>query len=241
MHLLIPGGPGLSVRTLERLSRNLKDCSFIPYSLPNSEASPAEVFENLVQTGVKWVAANSDKGTLKVVGHSFGGLVAKEISNRTDCRAFLISTPVCNQAYEIANRNYSAKASPETKEAEIEYSKESTDRNLTNWLGSYGSLYFSTQYLSEGRELLLATGAMSEVFQKLSDHGRQQCESISAFRTEFPPALITSEQDALIDIDVLESASNKFGWLFCRLQGGSHFSIFENAEEIATLVTNTNL
>ena len=236
---MIPGGPGLSVKTLERISSQKEDFCFLVYESGDA-ATGAEAFKAMVARGVAILEQVSilDRN---ICGHSFGGLVAKEIANQIEVNnCVMVCTPIDTSCYQSAIQNYNLYASIETRYLEEVYKLKANDENLTAWLASYGRLYFSEGQIEAGRKLLCQDLANAKVFQQLSGYGASACYEITKKEAKGNVTLVIAEDDNLISSSVLKNCCVKLKINFVIISSGSHFCVYENPTEIIKVLNSCN-
>ena len=236
MNLIVPGGPGLKANTVKPLACIVNNSVVLPYEISNEKITPKEAFEEIVTAGVQ-ILSEVSANERNVIGHSFGGLIAKAISNKIKTKnTILLGTPIDKSCYQNVFDNYSLKADEITKKLGAKYSENPTDNTLANWLSSYGKLYFSEDFIEAGGKMLMEDSVNSKIFSKMSQYGFEICEEVFEEKSHGRIVTAAGLKDELINTGSLLLSSIKFNLKFCEITQGSHFSIFESPESIKFLI-----
>jgi pimeloyl-ACP methyl ester carboxylesterase len=242
---LIPGGPGLSSRTLKGIEScdRFFDLAFVDPpgtgGLPEPRAATFEAISDSIVTALAEL-----KRPAILLGHSFGGLYAAQAlsQNRIEVAGLvLMSTPLRPESYALASRQYEKHKSRRLSEAESRWEAERDDASFRRWIASYGELYFSrSSCLAKGSRLLASdrtsaasclslAGAMSD--KALSS---RLIAAVRAYRGR--KLFIAGERDLLYPIGQLRRDAKRATMDFRSVPNAGHFPAFEQPARIAKLL-----
>lgn len=240
---LIPGGPGLSSKTLDSLnllSRSFNLTFIDPPGTGSSPSLPDQSFSSHVE---QITARLSDAGPVILLGHSFGGLYATAVASKADDKVrglILLGTPLTPESFAHAGASYEKNAGAEARQAEQDFSASPSDTNFSRWIASYGNLYFSPANVERGREMLLSDRASSSVFTGIRT-------SQILREIDFPQTLrglrcrkllLAGERDILLPDLVLAADAEKSNADFSVIRDAGHFMGFDQPETVARVIEN---
>ncbi len=248
--VLIPGGPGLSSRTLrsmELLVRSL-DVAFV--DPPGTGGAPEELsatFESLVADMTETLAVRPEfQGrSLFLVGHSYGGIQAAEIAIRAErgelgtrrLGVLFLGTPLSDESYEEVLLAYSRNQTPALREAEKRFEAKPSRETFLEWLASYERLYFREERIVEGAEMLRADPASVDVFLRVSGTRRPRPEFVDQISAlKIPKYLVGGGEDLLVPPSALRMDSERTGLEFCVVPRAGHFMTFDQPGAVAALI-----
>ena len=161
--VMIPGGPGLSSSTLRSMDILSRAFNLFYVDFPGVNGNPYDgdkTFDEL--SSALEVELNKISGPKFVLGHSYGGFFAANLSLRINLEGIIcLSTPFSKKSLTSVGENYNAKKSQALTDAEDEWEKLQDDKSFAKWLSEYGKLYFVKP---EGKILLLNDKASAQFF-----------------------------------------------------------------------------
>ncbi|HXH75387.1 MAG TPA: alpha/beta hydrolase [Bacteriovoracaceae bacterium] len=239
--ILIPGGPGLSSQSLKHLEI-LKD-SFNLYfvDFPGTNGNPylgKKSFEELSDLLIDNLKEIS--GKIFVLGHSYGGFFAADYAIQNGCDGIIcLATPFSKNSLAGASANYESKKTVEIIEASVEWQKNPSDKTFKNWLASYGELYFSSQKIEAGRELMLNDFSSAQFFiDNRTDSSRLESllPALNLFTGK--KLFIAGENDGLLNREDLIEDARKGSFDFVTAENTNHFMMLDQPEIVAGLIKN---
>ncbi|MGE3609118.1 MAG: alpha/beta fold hydrolase [Bacteriovoracaceae bacterium] len=238
---LIPGGPGLSSRTIRCLDLLSKAFNLYYIDFPGTNLNPyygKQSFQS-ISDSLAEVIQKID-GVNVVVGHSFGGLFACDLSCRIDLRRLIcLATPMSNKTLESANFNYSTAALPLLKEKEELWKRNPSDETFKAWLSEYSYLYFTEEKILEGHNILKNDLSSAQFFldnrSDLNNYFSIFNQSKNKFREKI---LIAGEKDRLLPVLDLEADAIANNFSFKMVDNAGHFMMIDQPAEVATIISN---
>lgn len=239
--ILIPGGPGLSSQTLKHLEI-LKD-SFNLYfvDFPGTNGNPYQgkkSFDDLSDMLID--SLKEITGKIFVLGHSYGGFFAADYAIQNDCNGIIcLGTPFSKKSLSGASANYESKKTTQMIEASLEWQKSPSDKTFKNWLASYGELYFSSQNIEAGRELILSDLVSAQFFIDNRTDSSQLESLLSALNLfKGKKLFMASENDGLLNREDLIEDARKGKFDFVVAENTNHFMMLDQPEIVAGLIKN---
>ncbi len=242
----IPGGPGLSSKTLR--SMDVLSRSFdLAYIDPPGTGGQPEIANPTFASILASLNVDLKKlGSRKIIlcGHSFGALYAIELAMWAENIAgiLLMASPLSNASYEVATKLYSQFMTPELSQAEEGFDKKPSAETFTKLLASYGHLYFSKQAAKEGSQMLLNDSVSYQSFLHLLPILSKRTSTVDFVKNlrslNLPKYMLAGSEDLLFPIRTLaEDASESKAKLF-KIQDAGHFITFDQPEAVAVLIEN---
>lgn len=236
--VLIPGGPGLSSRTLAPLValNRQRDLYFV--DLPGANGVPFQddvTFDGVCDEITAEMSALS--GPVFLLGHSFGGFFAAEVALRVPSVSGLICLSVPFTKVTLANsaENYSKGMSVALKDAADAWSKSPNMSTFNRWMAACGPIYFSD---GNGGAALLGTDLSSfEVYRAL----RKDADAMEPLLDRLAEwkglkLFFAGEEDPLFLRSHLESEARRARAHFHALPGAKHFLHFDQPETVVRLI-----
>lgn len=235
--VIIPGGPGLSSKTLRSLdllerSFNLAyvdfpGCNGVPYEERTFESLSAELLEAVSRIG----------GSVVVLGHSFGGFYAAHLALDLSASGLIcVSTPFSSGSFRSVKERYSAAKTPALQKAQEAFNAHPTNQNFAHWLAEYGELYFAPETMASGRELLLHDPCSAQAFLNIEGAGKTMEPLLDRLTHWSGPKLFLAETLGMISTESLCDDARRGGFEFVAVDRASHFVTFDQPEEVARLI-----
>ncbi|NOT78482.1 MAG: alpha/beta hydrolase [Bacteriovoracaceae bacterium] len=234
--ILIPGGPGLSSSTLRSMDILSRSFNLFYVDFPGVNGTPYEgdkSFDELCS------ALESEllkiNGTKFVLGHSFGGFFAANLSLKMKVEGVIcLATPFTEKSLEVASENYTANKSQELSRAEEEWEKLQDDKSLAKWFSEYGKLYFVRP---EGKEILLKDKVSAKFFlANRADAANIEPMLSLLKRDKTKKIFIAGKQDEMLPEAILKNDAELGGFNFVSVKDASHFVSFDQPEFVAGLI-----
>lgn len=241
--VFIPGGPGLSSRTLRSLEilKRSTDLFFVdPAGTGTTSAIQAPSFEGMVESIEKELMSLGHRPLL-LVAHSFGALYAIELVRRGYLNLeslFLIAPALTPKSYQIATENYLRHLTPEMKAAAEQFEKAPSDTHFAHSLATYRTLYFCPSNAEAGYHLLLEDRASAASFSLIQTISRASTNRFLEALTEvrLSKTILVSTCDQLLSFDQLKSEAELSGSRFLTIDGAGHFIGLDRPEKVAELI-----
>lgn len=234
--VMIPGGPGLSSSTLRSMDILSKPFNLLYVDFPGVNGNPYDGDQSFDELSSALEAElNKISGPKYVLGHSYGGFFAADLSLKIDLEGIIcVSTPFTEKSLTTAAENYNAKKSQALSDAEDEWEKLQDDKSLAKWLSEYGDLYFIK---SEGRNLLLSDKVSARFFlANRSDVIDKKSMLPLLKKNKTKKLFIAGKQDEMLPEEILKEDANLGGFNFVSVNNASHFVTFDQPESVAGLI-----
>jgi len=237
----IPGGPGLSSRTLvgaQHLTRSFDVALIDP---PGTGGLP-EVGSATFDSFVDAISAEIVKlgRPVIVAGHSFGGYYALACVARGLFPVHglaLMSTPLTPESYAAASKQYDLHKDANLAAAEKRWEADRSEAAFRAWVASYGVLYFTAAFQDKGREMLLQDRTSPQsclgLMDLMSDREFTSSLLASARRYSGPKLFIAGEDDLLYPMESLKKDAESVPMDFVPVPKAGHFPTLENPEAVA--------
>lgn len=241
--ILIPGGPCYSSLTLRDLSI-LKlefNLGFLdppgtgksPLTSPNDYATMLEAIES----SLKNVREN-----LILLGHSFGGIQAMEITvrNSLDINGLcVIATPFTEKAFREASVTYRKLHNQEMAQAEEEFRlKPSSDAFLEMNL-AYSCFYFREANDLRGRAMLKSDPTSYEAYLGGTEGGQHRGHLLKDLKQmKIPKLFLAGDSDIMFPPTVLAEEARLGGFDFKIVSSAGHFVSLDQAERVRSVFSN---
>lgn len=234
---VIPGGPGLSSKTLKDLDL-LSECFNLVYmdfgGVGESIYSGRQTFEEITSHFSKSIESCKSKHNY-ILGHSFGGILAANIFLNINVDGLVcISTPFSKISLENANKNYKKNMNPELTSAHEEWIKNQDDASYAKWLSNYGKMYFVNP---EGGKLILQDKVSARYFKdNRSDASNKEYLLSKLKDNKKQKIFICGDEDQLISSECYMNDSNLGGFDFVSIEKASHFVSFDQPLKLKTII-----
>ncbi|MBI4369690.1 MAG: alpha/beta hydrolase [Elusimicrobia bacterium] len=242
----IPGGPGLSSKTLtgiEIVSRSF-DLAFI--DPPGTGGLPDvqnPTFLEVVYSLAKEL--RTLQRPLILVGHSFGGYYAARCLADPSLGIVglvMLSAPMTPDVYAVCCKRYEEykSQSPTLADAEAKWESSPTNDNLRAMLASYGPLYFTEPFAKRGCQLLLTDRTSCQSFLNILDFAKNRTASKRNMKLienfNGGKLFVAAEKDHLLPINQLERDAKLASLPFRVVPNSGHFATLENPNFLAGLL-----
>jgi hypothetical protein len=238
--LIIPGGPGLSSRTLkvfDELSDEF-DIYYVDTQGTNGTAFNKDASVNKVIEAIDIKISQIDSKII-LIGHSYGGLIASELINNKNVIGLLcISTPFTEIAFSKLIDNYQNSQTKELKAAEDNWLNKYSEISFKKWLASYGDLYFS----EKNQENLILDDDTSYRFflesKKFSFNFEEIKSKIS--KSNIMKIYAIGDKEMLLDREQSKIDAIDLSFEFYELKGNAHF-INKNGSQLIDAILKKEL
>lgn len=239
--VLIPGGPGLSSKTLvgfEKLSRSF-DLVFVdPPGTEGQEEPSNPTFESILHS-IESELLKIDRSII-LLGHSFGGFQAAKLVTRARLDVVGLigcAMPLSEPTFKEIGKQYEKFRTPELTRAEAAWAKAKSKQTMKEWFASYGLLFFTPSSIEMGQRIILEDDVSLETFVKIRGDLIGHIEVIQALKlSPIKKLMIAGELDNLIPTNLLQSDAKAGGLEFYKIQNAGHFMNFDQPEAVAELI-----
>lgn len=239
--ILIPGGPGLSSLSIRGFDLLANKFNLHYVDFPGTNGNPYDKDRSFVE--LSEMLLNEVKrisGKVFVVGHSFGGFFASEISLWLNVDGLIcVATPFSQHSLFGANQNYSKKITNELKAAENDFESSPTDKNFSKWLSLYGEMYFAPHNSEKGKLLLLNDPSSAKGYlNNTGDSKKMEPMLKKLAELNMSKLFIAGKEDGLINISDLEKDASHGNFIFKAINNANHFVMFDQPEQVARVIEN---
>ncbi|MFA6236252.1 MAG: alpha/beta hydrolase [Bacteriovorax sp.] len=234
--ILIPGGPGLSSLTLRSLDILSRSFNLFYVDFPGTNDNPYIEKKNFDELSNELVVEiQAIKGPKFVLGHSYGGFFAADLSLKVKLNGVIcVATPFSEKSLVAASENYNAKKSQVLSDAEDVWEKLQDDKSLAKWLSEYGELYFIKP---EGRDLLLQDKVSALFFMAYRSDAIQKESMLPLLKQNGTKKLfVAGKRDGMLPEAILKEDASRGGFSFISVNNASHFVTFDQPESVAGLI-----
>lgn len=237
--VLIPGGPGLSSLSIRGFDLLSKSFNLFYVDFPGTNGNPYDKdrsFEELSELLLNKV--KSITGETYLIGHSFGGFFAADVSLWHDVAGIIcVATPFSSASLSGANANYKSKMTPSLKMAEEEFERSSTDKTFANWLAEYGELYFAPHSQESGRMLMANDPCSVKSFlHNTNDSKNMELLLGKISELGIKKLFIAASEDGLINKSDLKNDATRGLFEFLEINNANHFVMLDQAEIVASVI-----
>lgn len=238
---LLPGGPGCSSRGFARLAAALGARPRVLVDPPGTgEASRPDRFDYGALLADIESALGSVGRPLVLIGHSFGGIQAADLTVRghLPVRGLVcLATPFSTDSLQAMGRQHERHRTPEAIEREKAYAANPCRETFQAMNLSYLNFYFSKGHESEGRALLEADPFSWEAYRDATAEGIGKAEELGTAVAEWngPKLFVAGREDLLLPWEALEQDATRGGFAFHLVDGG-HFLMFEKPGDTAKVI-----
>ncbi len=240
----IPGGPGLSSKTLRSMDLLTRSFDVVYIDPPGTGGLPpvkAPSFDAVVESMEREFAVI--RRPLILCGHSFGAIYAIELAHRGKLNVaglVALASPLSLRSCTKADEIFSEHMTPEILNEIEAYAANPTDINFSKSFASYAHLYFPTRTLAAGRELLLNDKSSSEsclsilpVLDKKSI-GVDFVERAANITTN--KIMIAGADEIIFTTDALRLDAEEGRFKLHTIKDSGHFVTFDQPEAVAGLI-----
>lgn len=237
--VLIPGGPGLSSRSIRGFDLLKRSFNLVYIDFPGTNLNPYEgkkSFEDLSSALVDVV--KQIDGDVYLVGHSYGGFFAADVGLKTQIAGIIcVATPFSKKSLNGASSNYTNKKQSALAQAEKNWSDSPTDTTFANWLSEYAELYFSQHTLESGM-LLMSSDPVSSKFylDNRSDTSRLESIQVKLKGKAISKLFIAGANDGLLNLNDLKEDAANGDFDFQQVNNANHFVMLDQPESVASLI-----
>lgn len=234
--ILIPGGPGLSSLTLRSMDILSRSFHLFYVDFPGTNDNPYSANKNFDELSNELAEEiQAIKGPRFVLGHSYGGFFAADLSLKIKLDGIIcITTPFSEKSLLAASNNYSSKKTKNLTIAEEEWEKLQDDRSLAKWLSEYGELYFINP---EGKDLLLKDKVSASFFLANRSDAIQKESMLPLLKqNETKKLFVAGKRDGMLPEVILKEDAIAGGFNFISVNNASHFVTFDQPESVAGLI-----
>lgn len=239
--VLIPGGPGLSSKTLkglEILNRSF-DLALIDPPGTGGQNEPKKQSFDLVLNSIEEVLKIINRPMI-LLAHSFGGLKAAKLIKRGNLNCvgvILLATPFLKETFDGIDAQYKKFKNSEIKQAESKWQENKSLETMKNWFASYGLLFFTEDTIEAGRQLLLNDQMSLSAFLGLRNEVIDGKNLLQEFKkVSIPKIFIAGEKDNLIPTALLKRDAQAGYFEFHILKNTGHFINLNQSEAVARLI-----
>ena len=241
--VFIPGGPGLSSKTLsglDILNRSF-DLALVDPPGTGGQRDPEKQYFDFVLSSFEFELKVLERPII-IGGHSFGGHQAACLAARKNLNyvgLICLGSPLSESTFNGVTKEYEKLKSPLLEATEKKWNKSKNIENLKNWFSSYEELWFSPNTLDEGRQLILDDKMSLSAFLGVEPNFSGQSQFFNSLKaSSIPKLLIAGELDKLVPSDLLEKDAEAGGFDFNILKNAAHFMNLDQSEAVAKLVEN---
>lgn len=241
--VLIPGGPGLSSKTLSGLEVLNRSFDLVLVDPPGTggQRDPEKQNFDFVLSSFELELKVLERPII-IGGHSFGGYQAACLLARKHldyAGLVCLGSPLSDHTFGAVTTEYENLKTPLIFETEIKWNENKNLENLRNWFLSYESLWFSQESLSKGQQLILNDKMSLSAFLGVEPNFSGQTELFNSLKvSSVPKLLIAADQDKLVRSNLLEKDAHSGGFDFSILKNAAHFMNLDQSEAVARLVEN---
>jgi len=224
--IIIPGGPGLSSKTLFHLEA-LKDDYHLHFldmqGTGDDQYTEKKTFHELCSS-ISDVVKNCE-GMTYLIGHSFGGLLAMETANNCNVDGVIcLATPMSKEIFGAVSKNYLLKESEELKKSQVEWNKNPSNETFAKWLSLYGDLYFENDRVGSKGKLLLNDKVSFQFFLDNRSDALLCTQVAEKFKNNITNKLfLAGEKDGILPLEMQKQDALNAGFKFQEIKGANHF------------------
>jgi pimeloyl-ACP methyl ester carboxylesterase len=241
----IPGGPGLSSRTLRSmdfLSRSFTVAYIDPPGTGGEEEAENPTFAGIVES-IEAALQPLEESPLILAGHSFGALYAIELVQRGRLPVAglaALTSPLSAASYQVAVDLFGSLMTAELEAAIHHFEAEPTRASFNAMMASYGRLYFSAPLVEQGKQLLLGDKSSPRSFVEVLPTFSRRTPYIDfeghLLAAKIPKLLLAGEEDILFPPEALEKDAKATGAEFFLAKKAGHFVTFDQPEAVGALI-----
>lgn len=239
--VFIPGGPCFSSLTLRDLEP-LKDTFDLVFLDPPGTGGTPDLnpvtYEGLLED--MEAALQTLNKPMILVGHSFGGIQAVEI---TVCGKLnvagicVIASPFSQKTFEVMQRQYLAHRNMEMIQAEQAFEREQSEEKFLKMNIAYRPYYFSPATQNAGCELLKKDQSSFRAFLGATAAGQARAHLLDDLKKiSIPKLFIAGESDLMFPPSSLELEAKKGGFDFHLIENAGHFVSFDQPEKTCDVI-----
>ena len=236
--VMIPGGPGLSSRTLAPLTALNARHDLYMVDLPGVDGVPflpGVTFNGLCEEIAQEIAAIS--GNVVLLGHSFGGFFATRMALQNPSVSGLIclSVPFGKATLTRSSENYNRGMSPALQQAVAAWSAKPSRETFNQWFAACGPLYFAQA--ENGARVLGTDPSGFELYQAL----RKDADTMEPLLSELAEwngksLFLAGEDDPLFMHPLLEEEAKRAKGIFHAVERAKHFLFHDQPETVVRLI-----
>ncbi len=223
---VVPGGPGLSCDSLSHLSELSSIADLVWADLPNNMSD----WSYEAQLEAFKIQIPKDR-SIVFCGHSAGGIFATDLALQSDQTAglVLLATPFSEQAFRAIGDAYVNQMTAEIKRTEARFEQDQCDEAFTEWLGSYGSLYFISENADCGNQMIRKSRVLSRAFiGARAEIAQKEKLAQALLSARFPMVYIYGVEDGIFKSDMAVPEAQRFGLRNIGIPRAGHFMAFDN-------------
>lgn len=238
--VLLPGGPGLSSRTLAPLTSLNSQYDLYFVDLPGVDGLPfypGVTFDELSEVIAEEVAQLSSEATL--LGHSFGGFLAAKVALQSPSVSCLvcISVPFSKTTLTRSSENYSKGMSSDLRNAAAAWTDSPSLKTFNGWMAACGPLYFAQA--EAGSRMLESDASGFELYRALRKNAEAMEPLLDELNTWSGRKLfLAGADDPLFVRPLLEMEAERANAQFRTVEGAKHFLHYDQPETVVRLIAD---
>lgn len=239
--VLIPGGPGLSSKTLiglETLDRSF-DLVFVDPPGTGGQNEPENPTFDSTLENIESALKVLERPII-LLGHSFGGFQAAKLVERArlDVVGFVgCAAPLGEKTFSEISKQYEKLRTPELSAAEKAWENKKTKQTMKDWFASYGLLFFTPDSLNAGQRLIQQDDLSPSAFIGTRNGVSKNAELKNSLKqNHIRKLMIAGELDNLIPSNLLQSDAEATGMEFHIISKAGHFMNLDQPEAVAKLI-----
>jgi pimeloyl-ACP methyl ester carboxylesterase len=238
--VFIPGGPGLSSISFEKLMPLKEKCSlhFFDPMGTTSELKVTPTYSNLLNE-LKESIKHLDN--IVLCGHSFGGIQAIDLAsqNPENIKGLIaISSPVSKNAFSIIEKNFESEASIEKNEISNRLANNPTNEIYKEWFYIFRDFYFNPKKSNEHISIVTEDSVCVRNYSEAITESSQKSETLlNLKKVSIPKLFITGSLDMIMPPLSAKYEATVGGFNLEIIKNAGHFVHYECPKEVIKIIS----
>ncbi|MEZ4752084.1 MAG: alpha/beta hydrolase [Bdellovibrionota bacterium] len=234
--VLLPGGPGLSSRTMDSLAalHENRDLYFIDPPDTGEAGTPEDFDYGATLLDLKSALSELDFPKI-LLGHSFGGIWAAHLydTGALNIQALIcLAVPFSERAFTEVRQQYEKHASQEAFAWEKKFLDNPNEHTLSSWTQELGRLYFNEPNIARGKAMLAADKFSAKLFLGCMSEGAMTASALlpKLKTAAIPKLMLAGQSDLYTTPESLALDAEIGGFEFGTVPEAAHFVHFDSPE-----------